>query len=89
MSEQALDLKRSVHIVRRHKILVGAFILLGLLAGVGYGLFKPPMLTSSALVGLPPSTRDTFNSGRDREQQSRAGGCSAQCPSLYTASYAA
>jgi capsular polysaccharide biosynthesis protein len=58
MSEQALDLRRSMQIVRRHKILVGAFVLLGLVAGVGYGLFNPPMLTGTALVGLPPSTRD-------------------------------
>jgi capsular polysaccharide biosynthesis protein len=59
MSEQALDLRRSVQIVRRHKILVGVFVLLGLLAGVGYAVLKPPMMSSSALVGLPPSTHDT------------------------------
>jgi capsular polysaccharide biosynthesis protein len=59
MSEQALDLRRSMQIVRRHKILVGAFVLLGLLAGAGYAVLKPPMLTSSALVGLPPATHDT------------------------------
>jgi capsular polysaccharide biosynthesis protein len=59
MSEQALDLRRSVRIVRRHKILVGVFVLLGLLAGVGYAVLKPPMVSSSALVGLPPSTHDT------------------------------
>jgi capsular polysaccharide biosynthesis protein len=59
MSEQALDLRRSMQIVRRHKILVGAFLLVGLLAGAGYAVLKPPMITSTALVGLPPTTRDT------------------------------
>ena len=43
---------------KRHKILLGVFVLLGLLVGAGYAALKPPMLTSTALVGLPPSTRD-------------------------------
>jgi capsular polysaccharide biosynthesis protein len=57
MSEQALDLRRSAQIVRRHKIVVCAFAALGLLAGVGWTLHRPPMLSSEALVNvvLPPS----------------------------------
>jgi uncharacterized protein involved in exopolysaccharide biosynthesis len=43
---------------RRHKILVGVFVLLGLLAGAGYAVLQPPMLTSSALVVLPSSVHD-------------------------------
>jgi len=43
---------------RRHKILLGVFVLLGLLAGAGYAVLKPPMLTSTALVVLPPSTHN-------------------------------
>src|SRR6516162_8822146 len=59
MSEQALDLRRSMKIVRRHKILVGSLVALGLLAGAGYAVLKPPMFTSGdALVGLPSGTRD-------------------------------
>jgi capsular polysaccharide biosynthesis protein len=58
MSEQALDLRRSMKIVRRHKILVGGFVALGILAGAGYAVVKPPMVTSEALVGLPPATKD-------------------------------
>ena len=50
MSEQALDLRGSV---RRHKILIGILLALGLLAGAGYSVLKPPMLTSTALVVLP------------------------------------
>jgi capsular polysaccharide biosynthesis protein len=55
MSERALDLRRSVQIVRRHKLLVGALIVLGLLAGGAYAVLKPPLLTSTALVVLPQS----------------------------------
>jgi capsular polysaccharide biosynthesis protein len=61
MSEQALDLRRSAQIVRRHKIAVGVFAVLGLLAAVGWMLHRPPMLTSQALVdvALPPSEQGT------------------------------
>jgi capsular polysaccharide biosynthesis protein len=59
MSEQALDLRRSMKIVRRHKILVGSFVVLGVLAGAAYAVLRPPMVTGDALVGLPPATRDT------------------------------
>jgi capsular polysaccharide biosynthesis protein len=55
MSQQALDLRRSVQIVRRHKRLFGAFVVLGLLIGAAYAVVEPPMLTSSALVLLPQS----------------------------------
>jgi capsular polysaccharide biosynthesis protein len=53
MSEQVLDLRRSVRILRGHKILIGVLLALGLLAGAGYSLHKPPVLTSTALVVLP------------------------------------
>jgi capsular polysaccharide biosynthesis protein len=61
MSEQPLDLRRSAQIVRRHKIVVGIFAALGLLAGVGWTLLRPPMVTSEALVDvvLPPSEQAT------------------------------
>jgi capsular polysaccharide biosynthesis protein len=59
MSEQALDLRRSAQIVRRHKIVVGIFAALGLLAGVGWTLHHPPMLSSEASVDvvLSPSAQ--------------------------------
>jgi len=50
MSEQVLDLRRSI---RRHKVLIGILLVLGLLAGAGYSVHRPPMLTSTALVVLP------------------------------------
>lgn len=59
MSEQALDLKRSMHILRRHKIIIIVLAALGLVGGVAYTLAKPPPLSSTALVALPPTTKDT------------------------------
>ncbi len=54
MSEQALDLRRSAQIVRRHKRLMGLLVVLGILVGgAAYIVFAPPMLTSTALVALP------------------------------------
>jgi capsular polysaccharide biosynthesis protein len=57
MSEQALNLRRSVNIVRRHKILVGSATALGLLLGSAYAVQNPPMLTSTALVVLPAAVQ--------------------------------
>jgi capsular polysaccharide biosynthesis protein len=58
MSEQALDLRKSMHIVRRHRTLVGIFAALGLLAGAVFTALNPPVLTTSALVELQPTLRD-------------------------------
>jgi capsular polysaccharide biosynthesis protein len=55
MSEQALDLRRFSQIVRRHKAVVIAAAVLGLLAGLGFTLLNPPLPASNALVLLPPS----------------------------------
>jgi len=57
MSEQALDLRRSGQILRRHKILVGIVLILGALAGGVYAIANPPLLTSTALVILPQSSQ--------------------------------
>lgn len=53
MSQQALDLRRSTRIVRRHKVLLGIVVALGILVGAGYAVLYPPTLTSTALVVLP------------------------------------
>jgi capsular polysaccharide biosynthesis protein len=53
MSQQAMDIRRSVQIVRRHRKIFGGIVVLGLLAGAGYAAVKPPMFSSSALVVLP------------------------------------
>jgi capsular polysaccharide biosynthesis protein len=53
MSQQALDLRRSVQIVRRHRRIFGAIVVFGLLIGSAYAVLKPPVFTSTALVVLP------------------------------------
>ena len=55
MSDQPLDLRRSLHILRRHKAIISVVMVLGILAGGAFALLKPPMLTSTALVVLPAS----------------------------------
>ena len=58
MSDQALDLRRSWQLVRRHKIIVATFAVIGLAAGVGLAVVTPAMLSSTALVVLPVSVRN-------------------------------
>jgi capsular polysaccharide biosynthesis protein len=57
MSQQALDLRRSVQILRRHRILVAGVAVLGILAGGAYARLHPPMMTSTALVVLPQNAQ--------------------------------
>lgn len=56
MSEQTLDLKKSLRIAWRHKTIVGIVAALGLLIGAGYATLHPAMLTSKTIVVLAPST---------------------------------
>jgi capsular polysaccharide biosynthesis protein len=56
MSQKALDLRRSMQIVRRHKILLLVLVVLGILGGAAYAVLKPAMLTSSALVAIAAPT---------------------------------
>ena len=55
MSEQALDLRRSLRILWRHKVIVGIAAALGLAGGIAFTMVKPPVLTSQAWVALPTS----------------------------------
>jgi len=57
VTEQATDLRGFIQSLLRHKFLVIAVLLVGCVAGGAYGLEKPPMLTSSALVVLPNTVR--------------------------------
>jgi capsular polysaccharide biosynthesis protein len=57
MIQEPLDFKRALQLMRRHKIIVLAGAVLGLLAGTAFAVLRPPMLTSQAWVVLPPSTR--------------------------------
>jgi capsular polysaccharide biosynthesis protein len=58
MSEQTLDLRRSMQLVWRHKVILLISIALGILAGAGYTVRYPPMLSSQALVVLSPTLKD-------------------------------
>jgi capsular polysaccharide biosynthesis protein len=53
MSQQALDLRTSMLVVRRHKFLVSAVVAVGMIAGGAYAWVHPPVVTSSALIVLP------------------------------------
>ena len=55
MSQETLDLRRSIQIIRRHKLLMGIMVALGILAGGAYAVLKPSMVTSTALVLLSQS----------------------------------
>jgi capsular polysaccharide biosynthesis protein len=56
MSQQALDLGRSIQIVRRHRVFVVVVVALAVLGGAAYAVLKPPMVSSTALIALPTST---------------------------------
>jgi capsular polysaccharide biosynthesis protein len=62
MSQQALDLRKSVQIVRRHKRLLGAAVLAGLVLGAGYGVLNAAPLRSTALVNLPQAAAQSAQS---------------------------
>jgi capsular polysaccharide biosynthesis protein len=55
MSWQALDLRRSAQIIRRHKALVVVAAALGLVAGAAYTALNPLAYSSSALVAVTPA----------------------------------
>ena len=78
MSQQALDLRRSTQIVRRHKVLLGIAVALGVLVGAGYATLYPPMLTSTALIVLPQSSPTTAT-------QSSSGSTGQDIQSAYMA----
>jgi len=65
MSQKALDLRRSTQIVRRHKVLVGIVLALGILGGAAYAVLKPPMLTSTAVVALQPPASAAVSAAAD------------------------
>lgn len=58
MTEQSLNLRRSLQILRRHLVTLAVFTVLGALAGAGYAALRPSAYVSSALVALPASTRN-------------------------------
>jgi capsular polysaccharide biosynthesis protein len=60
MSGQALDLRRTLQILRRRLTAVGIAAVLGLLAGAGVAALDPPMYESDAFVVLPAATNEAM-----------------------------
>src|SRR4051794_31982723 len=56
MSEQGLNLRRSLHIAWRYKIIVAIMAAFGFLLGAGYASIHPSMLSAKTLVVLPQNT---------------------------------
>ena len=61
MSQQSLNVQQVAQLARRHKFLVGALTVAGLLVGGLYSVLYPPMVTSAALVVLPPNAPNAPN----------------------------
>lgn len=57
MSQQPLDLRKSMIILKRFKLIVALGAAAGLLAGAAYGALNPPGVSSTAVVSLPASVR--------------------------------
>jgi capsular polysaccharide biosynthesis protein len=70
MSEQALDLKRFLQIVRRQKLIVLVVAVLGLSAGGAYAVLRPSALTSTALVHVVLLQSTESASGGSQSAQS-------------------
>lgn len=59
MSQQPLDLRKSISIVKRLKAVVGIVAAVGLLAGVAYAALNPPKPSSTAVVSFPAAVQST------------------------------
>ncbi|HSJ19702.1 MAG TPA: Wzz/FepE/Etk N-terminal domain-containing protein [Nocardioidaceae bacterium] len=59
MSEQTVDLRSSLSILRRHRKALALVAVLGMGAGVAFGLLRPPMYASTAKMLLPPAQNIT------------------------------
>jgi capsular polysaccharide biosynthesis protein len=59
MSQRPLDLRKSIIIIRRFRVLVGVAAAVGLVVGVGYAALHPPAPTSTAVVSFPTSVQST------------------------------
>ena len=64
MTEEVLDLERSIQLLRRYWRVVAAFVVAGLAAAVGYEVVEPPTYQAASLVLLPsPTTPGPKNNG--------------------------
>lgn len=75
MSEQALDLRTVVGVLRRHRLLLAGTTLLGFAAGCLYAVVEPPLYASTSLVLLPQ--QETQQTPADPATQARVAGSAA------------
>lgn len=59
MPEQPLSLRFALRAISRHRLLLCAVVVVGALAGIAYGVERPPLPSASALVLLPSSNANT------------------------------
>ena len=59
MSQQPLDLRKSISVIRRFRFVVGIVSAVGLLGGVAYIAFIPPKPSSTAVVSFPAAVQST------------------------------
>ena len=71
MSQETLDLRRSIQIVRRHKLLMGIMVALGILAGGAYAVLKPSY-GHEYRAGLAVPAGQAAQSGAAGSRQRRA-----------------
>jgi len=80
MSQQALDLRRVIQIVRKRRKIIGVVIVLGLLIGAAYAALRPPVKSSTALVVLPGVFAQS-----EQSAAMNSGGTSSDTSNIYTA----
>jgi hypothetical protein len=91
MSDQTLDLRRSLQLARRQKILVATFAALGLAAGVAFTVLRPAIQVNEArqnvsairgkirnLLTQPPSPARRIQLSNLRTQEDQANGARQQ-----------
>jgi capsular polysaccharide biosynthesis protein len=66
VGEQAIDLRSSLAILRRHRVVLSAAAAIGLSAGVAYVVAVPAKYSSVSLVLLPPPTHDSSGQSSSR-----------------------
>ena len=67
VSEQALDLRTTLAVLRRHRGMLAGAAVVGLAAGLAYSILRPPEFTSTSLVLLPPPTVATAGQSSTRD----------------------
>jgi hypothetical protein len=76
MSEQALDLRTVLGVLRRHRLLLAGTALLGFVGGMGYAVAEPPLYSSTSMV-LLPQPQETQQTPADPQTQVRVAGSAA------------